>query len=554
MTGQDTSLREAELLAEYDAAAEAGILLLRVCRSCGEAHAYPRPHCPLCGHRRTEWREASGAATLYAFTTSSLLPPTTHYAMVTLAEGPTVPAILAQSDFEMLEIGQPLTLRFVKGPRGRPAPAFVAPASLRAEAYAARIIAEAEAVPPGETPALAQVAVIGGGTMGQGIVSACLIAGLSAVLVDRDAGALERARTVIAGNVAQAIDRGKASPDTAARLDALVCTTDMAAIARADVVIEAVYETMNLKQEVMAQVDRFARPGAVLGTNTSTLDIDAIARATSRPGAVVGLHFFSPAHIMKLLEIIRGAATDAPTLTLARALGDRLRKTSVIVGNAFGFVGNRLMITREHHAAQLLLAGALPQEVDAFQTGFGLPMGTFTLQDMAGGIELAYRQRQDTGRTDWLIDRLFAAGRMGLKAGRGYYRYEPGSRKPIPDPEVEALIREWSAAEGVERRPIPPAEMHNRLILPMLNEGFKLLEEGIAARPEDIDTVWLRGFGWPAWRGGPMYYAQQRGLSEILERLTTLNATEGAAFRPAALLQSMVAEGRTLFAAPADAV
>lgn len=553
MSGYDTQPREAALLAEYQAAAEAGILLLRACQSCGEAHVYPRPHCPLCGHRGTEWREASGAATLYSYTTSALLPPATHYAMVTLAEGPTMPTILVQSDFEALEIGQPLTLRFTKGPKGAPVPAFVAPASLRAEAYAARVIAEAEAVPPGEAPALAQVAVIGGGTMGQGIVSACLIAGLSAVLVDRAPEALERARSVIAANVAQAIEKGKARPEAAACLDALVCTTDMAAIARADVVIEAVYEAMALKQEVMAQANRFARPGAVLGTNTSTLDIDAIARATTRPGAVVGLHFFSPAHIMKLLEIVRGTATEPATLAAARALGDRLRKTSVTVGNAFGFVGNRLMIAREHHAAQLLLAGALPQEVDAFQTGFGLPMGTFTLQDMAGGIELAYRQRQDTGRTDWLIDRLFKAGRTGLKSGKGYYRYEPGSRKPIPDPEVEALIRAWSAAEGVTRRPIPPAEMHDRLILPMLNEGFKLLEEGIADRPEDIDTVWLRGYGWPARRGGPMYYAQQRGLGAILDRLTALQAQEGEAFRPAALLQSMVAEGRALFAPSPDA-
>lgn len=553
MTGHDPYPREATLLAEYEAAAEAGHLLLRRCLSCGEPHVYPRPHCPLCGARRTEWRQASGDATLYSYTSSPLLPPATHYAMVTLAEGPTLPTILVQSDVEALEIGQPMTLRFTKGPTGAPVPAFVAPASLKAEAYAARVIAEAEAAPPGAAPVLHEVAVIGGGTMGQGIVSACLIAGLSAVLVDREPEALNRAQAAITVNVTQAIAKGKALPEAAARLDALVCTTDMAAISRADVVIEAVYEAMSLKQEVMAQVDRHARPGAVLGTNTSTLDIDAIAGATTRPRAVVGLHFFSPAHIMKLLEIVRGTATEAATLATARALGDRLRKTSVTVGNAFGFVGNRLMIAREHHAAQLLLAGALPHEVDAFQTAFGLPMGTFTLQDMAGGIELAYRQRQDTGRPDWLIDRLFSAGRRGLKSGKGYYHYEPGSRTPIRAPEVEALIREWSAAKGVTRRAISPAEMHDRLILPMLNEGFKLLEEGIATRPEDIDTVWLRGYGWPAWRGGPMYYAQHRGLDRVLDRLIALQATEGDAFRPAKLLQTMVAEGRTLFAPAPDA-
>lgn len=537
-----------DLPARFRAGLEAGRLLLRRCPECGSTHHYPRPHCPHCGHRQTDWTEASGRGILHSFTTGPMLPPRTHYAMVALAEGPVLTTLIVDAGFETLTIGQDVALRVVPGPEGVPVAAFTPCASVDAGRYAARILAEAEREAAGPAPDLQCVAVVGAGTMGQGIVSACLIAGLAAILIDRDPEALVRARAAIGANVATAIDRGKARETTPALLESLICGADMALIAGADIVIEAVYEAMAVKEQVMALIDRHARPGAVLGTNTSTLDIDQIARATGRPGAVVGLHFFSPAHVMKLLEIVRGAASDAQTLAAAQALGRRLGKTAVIVGNAFGFVGNRLMISREHQAAQLLLAGALPHEVDAVLTDFGLPMGTFTLQDMAGGIELAWRQRQDTGRSDWLIDRLYAAGRLGLKAGKGYYRYDPGSRKPLPDPEVEALLREWSAHEGVERRRIDPSEMRDCLILPMVNEGFKLLDEGIAARPEDIDTIWLRGFGWPAWRGGPMYYAEQRGLADILARLEQLEGRHGAAFRPSPRLRALVAGGLSLFA------
>ena len=537
-----------ELETDFRAAAERGVLLLRRCFSCDEVHFYPRAHCPRCGHAKTAWIEASGRGVLHSVTAAPMLPPGKYPAMVELLEGPVIETLVTDADYAALSLGEDLRLSFVPGPDGRLLAGFVPPRSLAARAYAARVLTGAAGAAGADAagPVVARIAIVGAGTMGQGIAAACLNAGLEVTLIDRDTAVLERAQGAIADHVGKAIARGKAHPETETRRETMLLGTEMAAIAPADVVIEAVYESLALKQKVISAIDAHARPGAILGTNTSTLDIDRIAGATQRPEAVVGLHFFSPAHIVKLLEVVRGAATAPETLAVARALGRRLGKTAIVVGNAHGFVGNRLMLAREEEAHRLLLQGALPQEVDRVLTEFGLPMGTFTLQDMAAGIEVMYRERQERGATDWLGDRLFAAGRTGLKAGKGYYRYDPGRKTPKPDPEVEALIREWSASEGVLRRRIPASEMQDRLILPMLNAGLKLLEAGIAARAEDIDAVWLLGYGWPAWRGGPMYHAQMLGLDVVLDRLRALEAAEGAAFTPAPLLERLVAEGRPL--------
>jgi 3-hydroxyacyl-CoA dehydrogenase len=317
----------------------------------------------------------------------------------------------------------------------------------------------------------------------------------------------------------------------------------MASISRADLIIEAVWEQLSLKQQVFARIDAHAKPGAILGTNTSMLDVDLIAGATKRPESVIGLHFFSPANVMKLLEIVRGPRTGLPALLAARELAERLRKVAVVVGVCRGFVGNRLMMARETQANQLLIEGASPQQVDRALTQFGLPMGTFELQDMAGGIEVNYRRRQESGEENWLVDRLFELGRTGQRAGKGYYRYEPGKRTPQPDPEVSALLEEAARLAGIERRAIPDSEVLERLVYPMINEGARLAEEGIVERASDIDVVWRYGYGWPDWNGGPMYYADHVGLPHIEKRLRELSELHGEAFEPAPLLQRIAQSG-----------
>lgn len=345
--------------------------------------------------------------------------------------------------------------------------------------------------------------------MGIGIATAFLKAGLAVLLLDQNAEAFDRARARIAETFDREVQRGRLSAtDAAARMAALETATDMTRLAAADLVVEAPWEDMALKQQVFAELDRHARPGVCLCSNTSTLDIDAIAAATGRPDRVVGLHFFNPAHVMKLLEVVRGRATSDQTLALATQVGMRLGKVPVVVGNAHGFVGNRLMIAREHEAGRLLLEGALPAQIDAVLTRFGMPMGTFEMQDMAGGIELSYRARQARGEKSPVIDRLFEAGRLGQKTGKGYYRYEPGKKRPIDDPEATAIIEVASAAEGIARRTISDPEIEERLILPMINESAKL-------------------------------------LAEVHRRLTALAAAHGARFTPAPLLSQCAVQGAT---------
>ena len=530
-------------------AAREGRLLVKRCDACTRVHFYPRPHCPHCGARETAWLEASGRGRIYSFTRTARgagkpLAP----AIIELAEGPRVTSVIADADLHQLHIGDEVQVRFGSAPGGTPVLAFTTPAAERARAYAAASLAASRNVRGIDgklAPAPVQAAaVVGAGRMGVGITLALLATGLPVVLVDRSQDVLGAARTSIEKELAQIVAKGRVTAEDAGqRLARLRITTDMGAIAEADVVVEAVWEQLALKQEVFAAIDAHARAGAVLGTNTSTLDIDLIAQATSRPEAVVGLHFFSPAHIMKLLEVVRGPRTSSAALATAQALAERMGKVPVVVGVCQGFVGNRLMMARERQAGRLLLEGATPQQVDRVLTEFGLPMGTFELQDMTGGIEVNYRRRQESGEENWLIDQLFARGRTGQRAGRGYYRYEPGKRTPLPDPEVAALIEEAAQREGIVRRPLADQEVLERLVYPMINEGAKLVEEGVVERAGDIDVVWRHGYGWPDWKGGPMYYADQVGLARVCDRLATLAVSHGDDFRPAPLLQALAARG-----------
>jgi len=530
---------------EFREAAQDGDFLVKACRACGEKHFYPRPHCPVCGSRDVEWHNSSGRGEIYSFTIMTGAKRATAPAVIDLEDGLRLSSVILDADIHQLRIGDPVVVSFDTDAGGVPALAFTTPEADAARAYSQKALASVlrENAKLG-SGALSQgiklVAVIGAGNMGIGIATVFAKSGFPVLLIDQNDKALKIALERIGETLDRDVSRKRLSEaDAATIMEAVSTSTEIASVADADLVVEAVWEQMELKKAIFAEVDQYAREDVCLCSNTSTLDIDEIAGATGRPDKVVGLHFFNPAHVMKLLEIVRGAATAPSTLAIATQIGERLGKVPVIVGNAHGFVGNRLMIAREREAARMLLEGALPHQIDGVLTRFGLPMGTFEMQDMSGGIELSYRRRQETGEKNFIIDCLFEAGRLGQKTGKGYYRYEPGKRRPLVDPDVTAIVEEASKAEGIQRRPIDDREIEDRLILPMINEGAKLLEEGIAARPSDIDVAWQYGFGWPSWKGGPMYHADQLGLDVVLSRLNSLHQTFGDRFAPSGLLREM---------------
>lgn len=530
-------------------AAREGRLLAKACPACQRLHFTPRRHCPFCGHGQTEWRPLSGRGTVHSYSLVERAPRPTAPAIVETDEGLRLHTVVMDADVHMLRIGDPVSLRFVSLDGSPPLLAFTTPAAERARAYSAAALAALGEGDTGRAEAMRTGAVIGAGHMGVGITLALLAGGLEVRLIDASPEALDAARQRIDESLRNDVARGRlAQPEADQRLARLATGTALEAVREADLVIEAVWEDMDLKRSLFAQLDALAPPHALLATNTSTLDVGAIAAATSRPGAVIGLHFFNPAQVMRLLEIVRAPGTRDATVAAAQALARRLGKVPVVVGICDGFVGNRLMITRERQAARLLLEGALPQQVDRVLRRFGLPMGTFELQDMAGGIALTFRARQKSGQRDWLIEQLHERGRTGLRAGRGYYRYEPGQRRPLVDPEVTALIEEASRQAGITRRALPDEEIADRLILPMVNEGAKLLAEGIVERASDIDLVWQHGYGWPDWKGGPMFNADAIGLPEVVARLTALAARHGAPFHPAELLVRLAAAGGRLSA------
>jgi 3-hydroxyacyl-CoA dehydrogenase len=314
-----------------------------------------------------------------------------------------------------------------------------------------------------------------------------------------------------------------------------------------------VFEEMDLKTRIFADLDRLAKPQAMLATNTSYLDVNDIARATRRPEAVVGMHFFSPANVMRLLEIVRGAATAPSTLSTAVAIGRKIGKAPVVVGVCHGFVGNRMLRLRSVEAERLLLEGALPQDIDAAITEFGFPMGPFAASDLAG-LDVSWRMRKAQGTKALIADQLCERGRFGQKTSQGFYRYEPGSRTPKPDEEVEQLILATALRLGAKRRTIESKEIVERLLFPMINEGARILDEGIASRPGDIDVIWVYGYGFPNWRGGPMFYADSVGLGYVRDRLKGFGAQVGdGRHEPAPLLARLANEGRG-FASLADKI
>jgi len=419
---------------------------------------------------------------------------------------------------------------------------------------------EARRIPglPADTEPLpiGAAAVIGAGTMGGGIAMSFANAGIPVALLEVSKEALERGLTVIRKNYAASVARGSLTPARAEQLLALIRgVSDYQALVSADIIIEAVFEDLTVKREVFATLDRVAAPHAILATNTSTLDIDAIAASTTRPAQVVGTHFFSPANVMKLLENVRGRQTSAQTIATVMALGRSLGKIPVLAGNCDGFIGNRMLMFYGSEAEYLLEEGATPEQIDRVMENFGFAMGPFAMRDLAGNDVgfLIRKGRKLPADERWspILERIVGTGRLGQKSGKGFYRYDGRTR--IVDPEVTAIIEGVSHELGIRRREIPDEEILDRLLHPLVNEGARILEEGIAIRAGDIDVVYVYGYGFPASRGGPMFWAEQSGLARVVDTMRRLAPSHGARWRPAPLLERLAAAGQGWSAARRDA-
>jgi 3-hydroxyacyl-CoA dehydrogenase len=389
--------------------------------------------------------------------------------------------------------------------------------------------------------------------MGGGIAMAYANAGIPVLLKDVNHAVLHRGMSEIRKNYASTMAKGRMTPEAMERTLALITpTTSYDGFGEADIVVEAVFENMDLKKSMFAELTAVTRSDAILASNTSTLDIDELAAASGRGTHVVGHHFFSPANVMKLLEIVRGRATSAEVIATSVKLAKQLNKIGVVVGNCFGFVANRMLAYYMREAYLLLEEGASVSQIDNALTGFGYPVGPFGMQDIAG-IDVGWRIRQhlkSVGKTraegpqSAVPDRLYELGRYGQKTDAGWYRYESGSRTRIPDAAVDALAAEAAAERGVRRRVIPDEEIIARIMTALANEGARVLEEGYATRASDIDVVYVNGFGFPRHRGGPMFYADTVGLATVLGRVNAYREQFGDYWRPAPLLEKLVAEGR----------
>lgn len=413
--------------------------------------------------------------------------------------------------------------------------------------FAEREAAKIAGVPEGtKSRPVNRVAILGAGTMGGGIAMSFANAGVPVTLIETGEEQLKRGMGIMQKNWEATAARGGIPADAPAKRMALINgVVGIESVGDADLVIEAVFETMAVKKEVFGKLDQYAKPGAVLASNTSYLNIDEIAKSTKRPQDVLGMHFFSPANVMKLCEIVRADKTAPDALVTAVSIARKIAKVPAVVGVCDGFVGNRMLAQRGKQSEKLLFEGALPQQVDAVVTKFGMPMGPFAMGDLAG-LDIGWRSRKDRGIKSEIADALCEAGRFGQKTGKGYYKYEAGSRAALPDPEVEKLIDETLARLGRKKRVVSDDEILERMMYPMINEGAKILEEGIAARPSDIDVVWLYGYGWPIYRGGPMFWADSVGLKHIADRLSFYaKETNDPSLEPAPLLKKLAAEGKT---------
>lgn len=398
---------------------------------------------------------------------------------------------------------------------------------------------------PEDTPVLpvAKVGVIGAGTMGGGISMNFLNAGLPVTIVETSQAALDRGLGVIRKNYETTAKRGRLTlEEVEARMGRLTGALDLSALSDSDLIIEAVFENMDVKKEVFGKLDAIAKPGAILATNTSYLNVDEIASATKRPESVIGLHFFSPANVMRLLEVVRGDKSSKSVIATSMQTAKKIGKIAALVGVCHGFVGNRMLSMRQRQAQAILLEGAMPWEIDKVLYDFGFPMGPFAMSDLAG-LDIGWNRETSKGET--LRDRLCELDRRGQKTGAGFYDYDE-ARNATPSPVTADLIEKFRAEKGVNGRSFTEEEILERCIFPMINEGAKILQEGKASRASDIDIVWINGYGWPVYRGGPMFYGDTVGLKRVVESLTKLAAEMGDEWAPCELLVKTAAEGKRL--------
>ncbi len=383
--------------------------------------------------------------------------------------------------------------------------------------FAERQAAKIDGLPEGTTPrAVKKVGVIGAGTMGGGISMNFLSAGIAVTIVEMKQDALDKGTGIMRKNYEASAAKGRIKPEQVeAAMGLLTPTLNLDDLADCDLIIEAIFENMDVKKEIFGKLDTIAKPGAILASNTSYLNVDEIAASTSRPGDVLGMHFFSPANVMKLLEIVRGEKTSPDALATAMALAKPIGKVGVVAGVCHGFIGNRMLSLRQQGANQLIMEGATPQQIDKVHTDFGMPMGPFQMSDLAG-LDIGWHR--DTNRVESLRDALCAAGRWGQKTGKGFYDYD-AKRTATPSAEVQALIDEWAAKSNQPKRDISDQEIIERTLYPLVNEGYLILEEGKAQRASDIDVVWIYGYGWPIYRGGPMFWGDLEGAAKIVAGL-----------------------------------
>jgi 3-hydroxyacyl-CoA dehydrogenase len=387
-----------------------------------------------------------------------------------------------------------------------------------------------------------KVGVLGAGTMGGGIAMNFANVGIPVTIVERDQEALDRGLAVVRQNYERS--RSNTTEIVEQRMALITGSTEKSDFADCDMVIEAVFEDMELKQSIFKELDEICKPGALLASNTSALDVNEIAAVTSRPESVIGMHFFSPANVMKLLENVRGSKSSDSVVATTMAIGKAIGKVSVMVGVCPGFVGNRMLFTRGAEAERMILEGATPAQVDNVLYEFGFPMGPFSMSDLAG-LDIGWKE--DASSSSTIREVLCENGRRGQKNGRGYYTYDPATRAATPDPEVEQLIKNFAIGKGIEQRDVTDQEILERLLYPMVNEGAKILDEKIAIRGSDIDVVWVNGYGWPLYRGGPMHWADSVGLSSIVEKITAYgDALGGKHWQLSPLLASLADTGGQL--------
>ena len=407
--------------------------------------------------------------------------------------------------------------------------------------FAERKANKIEGLPENTEPRpIHRVGVIGAGTMGGGISMNFLSAGIPVTIVEMGQEALDRGTGLMRKNYEATASKGRMTAEQVEKaMGYLQPTLDFAALADCDLIIEAVYENMDVKKEVFGRLDKIAKPGAILASNTSYLNINEIAASISRPADVVGMHFFSPANVMKLLEVVRGDKTAPDVLLTAMGLGKKIRKVPVVAGVCHGFIGNRMLMPRQIEATKLLLEGATPEQVDRVHVDFGMPMGPFQMADLAG-VDIGWHR--DPSRIENIRDALCAIDRWGQKKGAGFYDYDE-RRRPTPSPVVQQIIEDFAKKQGVERREISDQEIVERTLYTMINEGAKILEEGIAQRASDIDVVWVYGYGWPVYRGGPMFWADSEGLAKIVDGLNRQEARMRSDFSFSKLLLNKAENG-----------